>query len=80
MTIAHQLSRRAVLRALAAVLPATLLGPRAFAQPLRGDELPLHTTGLEHIGMVVPDTEKAARFYSRLFNPEMQKEKDAPLR
>jgi catechol 2,3-dioxygenase-like lactoylglutathione lyase family enzyme len=30
--------------------------------------------------MVVPDVEAAARFYSSLFNPDMQKEKDAPLR
>ncbi|HEY0962278.1 MAG TPA: VOC family protein [Pseudomonadales bacterium] len=74
------LSRRSVLGALAAIAPAAMLGTRAIAQPLKGDELPLHTTGLEHIGIVVPDTEKSARFYSRLFNPEMQKEKDAPLR
>ena len=60
--------------------PAAMFGPAAFAQQLNGDELPLHTTGLEHIGMVVPDTVKAARFYSALFNPEMQKEKDDPLR
>jgi catechol 2,3-dioxygenase-like lactoylglutathione lyase family enzyme len=74
------LSRRTVLGAFAAMAPGAMLGTRVAAQPLRGDELPLHTTGLEHIGMVVPDTEKSARFYSRLFNPEMQKEKDAPLR
>lgn len=74
------LSRRRVLGALAAIAPAAMLGTRAIAQPLRGDELPLHTTGLEHIGIVVPDTEKSARFYSRLFNPEMQKEPEAPLR
>lgn len=76
----RNLSRRTVLAALAAITPAAMFGTRAVAQPLRGDELPLHTTGLEHIGIVVPDTEKSARFYSRLFNPEMQKEKDAPLR
>ncbi len=49
-------------------------------EELQGDELPLQTTGLEHIGMVVPDVVPAARFYSSLFNPDMQKEKDAPLR
>jgi catechol 2,3-dioxygenase-like lactoylglutathione lyase family enzyme len=73
-------SRRALLGTLAAVCPAAIFGSRVFAQTLKGDELPLHTTGLEHIGMVVPDTEKSARFYSSVFNPEMQKEKDAPLR
>lgn len=62
------------------MVPAAMFASRTGAQQLRGDELPLHTTGLEHIGIVVPDTEKSARFYSRLFNPEMQKEKDAPLR
>lgn len=77
---ASKLSRRSVLGALAALAPTALFGTRAVAQPLRGDELPLHTTGLEHIGIVVPDTEKSARFYSRLFNPEMQMEKDPPLR
>lgn len=73
-------TRRSVLCALAAIPAAAMLGTRGIAQPLRGDELPLHTTGLEHIGIVVPNTEKSARFYSRLFNPEMQKEKDPPLR
>jgi catechol 2,3-dioxygenase-like lactoylglutathione lyase family enzyme len=80
-----RISRRAVLRtlgSLAAIGPAALaLGSRAFAEDaLKGDELPLNTTGLEHIGMVVPDVEAAARFYSSLCNPDMQKEKDAPLR
>jgi catechol 2,3-dioxygenase-like lactoylglutathione lyase family enzyme len=74
-------SRRAFLGGVAAIGPSLLLGSRAFAdEVLNGDELPLHTTGLEHIGMVVPDVEAAARFYSSLFNPDMQKEKDAPLR
>jgi len=75
------LPRRAVLQGIAALGAALAAGPRAFAaEALAGDELPLVTTGLEHIGMVVPDVEAAARFYSSLFEPEMQKEKDAPLR
>lgn len=74
-------SRRAFLGGVAALGPSLLLGSRALAEEaLNGDELPLRTTGLEHIGMVVPDVEAAARFYSSLFNPDMQKEKDAPLR
>ena len=73
------LSRRAVLGALAAIGPAVMLSVRA-AEELQGNELPLRTTGLEHIGMVVPDVEKAARFYSSVFNPDLQKEKDSPLR
>ena len=75
------LSRRALLSAAATIGPVAILGSRAFAEvQLKGDELPLHTTGLEHFGMVVPDVEAAARFYSSVFNPDMQKEKDAPLR
>src|SRR5688572_2976562 len=76
-----RISRRAVLGGIAAIGPAMMLGTRAFAEEeLKGDELPLRTTGLEHIGMVVPSVEAAARFYSSVFNPDMQKEKDAPLR
>jgi catechol 2,3-dioxygenase-like lactoylglutathione lyase family enzyme len=75
------ISRRALLGSLAAIGPAMALGSRAFAEEtLQGDELPLRTTGLEHIGMVVPSVEAAARFYSSVFNPDMQKEKDPPLR
>ena len=32
--------------------------------------------GLEHIGTVVPDVTRAARFYSSVFNPELHKERD----
>ena len=43
-------------------------------------QLPLKTTGLEHMGTVVPDVEAAGKFYGRLFNPELYKEKEPPLR
>jgi len=77
----QNVSRRAFLGGVAAIGPTLMLSSRAFAEEvLKGDELPLRTTGLEHIGMVVPDVEAAARFYSSLFNPDMQKEKDSPLR
>jgi catechol 2,3-dioxygenase-like lactoylglutathione lyase family enzyme len=79
--MSQSISRRALIGGIAALGPTIMLGPSARAEDaLKGDELPLQTTGLEHIGMVVPDTEAAARFYSSVFNPEMQKEKDAPLR
>src|SRR5215470_13036171 len=45
-----------------------------------GPQLPLRTTGLEHFGMVVPDVEKAGRFYGPIFNPELHKEAMEPLR
>jgi catechol 2,3-dioxygenase-like lactoylglutathione lyase family enzyme len=77
---ANTISRRAVLAAGVALAPVLAPGARALGETLRGDELPLVTTGLEHIGMVVPSVEAAARFYSSLFNPDLQMEKDPPLR
>jgi len=74
------ISRRALLGGVMAMGPALALGSRAMAAEPQGDELPLNTTGLEHLGMVVPDVDAAARFYSSLFNPDLQKEKDLPLR
>ena len=43
-------------------------------------QLPLGATGLEHIGTVVPDVTPAARFFGRVFNPHVFKEKESPLR
>jgi len=75
------ISRRAVLAATLALSPAMMLGRRArAADELKGDELPVITTGFEHIGMVVPDVERATKFYSSVFNPDLQKEQNPPLR
>jgi catechol 2,3-dioxygenase-like lactoylglutathione lyase family enzyme len=53
----------------------------AGASPTQGrSQLPLKTPGLEHMGVVVPDVTAAAKFYGRVFNPEVHKEKDPPLR
>lgn len=80
------LSRRTFLGALsvAAVTPLTPLAAHAqrsapSALP-GGSQLPLRTTGLEHIGAVVPDVAAAGKYYARLFNPELHKEKAPPLR
>ena len=69
------------------LLMAGTMLPLAFSsacvtaqETLRGDELPLQTTGLEHLGMLVPDVTRAAEFYGRLFNPAVHKEADPPLR
>jgi catechol 2,3-dioxygenase-like lactoylglutathione lyase family enzyme len=43
-------------------------------------QLPLKTTGIEHISAVVPDVAAAGAFYGRVFNPLLSKEKDSPLR
>src|SRR5512138_3302000 len=45
-----------------------------------GPQLPLRTTGLEHFGMTVPDVAKAGKFYGAIFNPELHKENNEPLR
>lgn len=71
---------------------AYAVAPRTRAQPAGGAPqreptpaeiaaaLPLDTLGLEHIGTVVPDVTRAARFYSSVFNPVLYKERDEPLR
>jgi catechol 2,3-dioxygenase-like lactoylglutathione lyase family enzyme len=43
-------------------------------------QLPLKTTGLEHIGFTVPDPEKSAQFYGRIFDPQLFQERDPPPR
>jgi catechol 2,3-dioxygenase-like lactoylglutathione lyase family enzyme len=81
------LSRRSVLTGigLAALVPlipgvsrAETTEPASTAPA--ASQLPLKTTGLEHMGTVVPDVTAAAKFYGRLFNPELYKEQDPPLR
>lgn len=55
----------------------------AWAIPVRADEsgpLPLHTTGLEHIGMTVPDQKASADWYGRIFDPQLFQERDPPPR
>ncbi|HVY83083.1 MAG TPA: VOC family protein [Steroidobacteraceae bacterium] len=82
------LSRRQVLGGIgaAALLPwaPELLRAQAASAPASppaaGSQLPLRTTGLEHMGTVVPDVAAAGKFYGRLFNPELYKEKEPPLR
>jgi predicted enzyme related to lactoylglutathione lyase len=49
----------------------------------RGQErsqLPLRTTGLQHLGMQVSDVEAAGQFYGRLLSPSLTKEPEPPLR
>ena len=46
----------------------------------RADNLPLHTTGIEHFGFTVPDPEAAAKFYGRIFDQQLFQEKDPPPR
>src|ERR1700685_3302684 len=46
----------------------------------RADDLPLHTTGIEHFGFTVPDPEATAKFYGRIFDGQLFQEKDPPPR
>lgn len=50
---------------------------RALAQT---SSLPLQTTGLEHLGMTVPDPKASAEFYGRIFDPQLFQERDPPPR
>lgn len=43
-------------------------------------ELPLKNTGLEHFGMTVPDPEATARFYGKIFDPQLFQEREPPPR
>ena len=55
------------------------IGAGAFAQSGAAG-LPLRNTGLEHFGVTVPDSEAAARFYGKIFDTQLFKEKDPPPR
>jgi len=68
-------TRRDALRLAGAAGAALISGPAA-----RAANLPLETTGLEHIGMTVPDQESTARFYGRIFDPQLFQERDPPPR
>jgi catechol 2,3-dioxygenase-like lactoylglutathione lyase family enzyme len=80
------LSRRDLLCAAGLAALAPLVSMRSLGQSAGSEasnsasQLPLKTTGLEHLGTVVPDVAEAGKFYGRLFNPELYKEKDPPLR
>src|ERR1043165_1362211 len=43
-------------------------------------QLPLKTSGLEHIGFTAPDPQKSAAFYGRIFDPQIFQEMSPPLR
>jgi catechol 2,3-dioxygenase-like lactoylglutathione lyase family enzyme len=87
-------SRRAVLATGLCCATAAWLGraPTALAQaasnaalPPPSDAqvaaaLPLDTYGLEHLGTVVPDVTRAAKFFGAVFNPVLYKEREPPLR
>ena len=50
------------------------------ARKTGSEPLPLQTTGLEHIGMTVPDQKASAEWYGRIFDPQLFQERDPPPR
>jgi catechol 2,3-dioxygenase-like lactoylglutathione lyase family enzyme len=65
------LTRREVLAMIAAA-PAGLAA--------QASQLPLTTSGLEHVGFAVPDPRRSAAFYGRIFDPQIFQEMSPPLR
>jgi catechol 2,3-dioxygenase-like lactoylglutathione lyase family enzyme len=70
-------SRREALAMIAAA-PAALTAQGL--QPAQGSQLPLRTSGLEHVGFTVPEPQKSAAFYGRIFDPQIFQEMMPPLR
>src|ERR1700681_1137325 len=66
----------------ALTIAAAFAGSRGLAQTASSTTglLPLQTTGLEHLGMTVPDQKAAAEFYGRIFDPQLFQERDPPPR
>jgi len=79
-------SRRAFCCGLGAALALPIVNPSALAQAPAAQEaagppmLPLRSPGLEHLGLTVPDPEAAAKFYGRIFGPQLFREREAPPR
>ncbi len=71
-------SRREAL-ASAATLAAIWAIP-GLADEIGPGPLPLQTTGLEHVGMTVPDQKASADWYGRIFDPQLFQERDPPPR
>jgi catechol 2,3-dioxygenase-like lactoylglutathione lyase family enzyme len=68
-------TRRRTLQLVGAGAAAWIAGGAA-----QGSELPIKTSGLEHIGMQVPDQKATAEFYGRIFDPQLFQERDPPPR
>jgi catechol 2,3-dioxygenase-like lactoylglutathione lyase family enzyme len=62
------IARRQWLARVTALAAGSLLATRGSAQQKL---LPLHTSGLDHLSITVPDSQKAAAFYGRIFDPQV---------
>ncbi len=74
----NRMSRRDALAAAGGF--AFLLASPGRAEDTAAGPLPLHTTGLEHIGMTVTDQKASAEWYGRIFDPQLFQERDPPPR
>jgi catechol 2,3-dioxygenase-like lactoylglutathione lyase family enzyme len=72
------MNRREALTAAASLACVWAIPGRA--EDTSSGPLPLHTTGLEHIGMTVPDQKASAEWYGRIFDPQLFQERDPPPR
>jgi catechol 2,3-dioxygenase-like lactoylglutathione lyase family enzyme len=67
-----QVSRRKFMCSLSAAAVVPVLGASlGSAQSPVTSVLPLNTPGVDHLDVVVPDVEAAARFYTRVFNTRL---------
>ena len=73
---ALEFSRREALTAAAALVWTVA----ARSEETPSGPLPLHTTGLEHVGLAVPDQKASAEWYGRIFDPQLFQERDPPPR
>src|SRR5262245_42215034 len=62
------------------MIAATAAAAAPAALGAQGSQLPLKTSGLEHVGFTVPDPQKSAAFYGRIFDPQIFQEMMPPLR
>jgi catechol 2,3-dioxygenase-like lactoylglutathione lyase family enzyme len=72
--VSIRLSRREALAMIAAAAAPAVVSAQGASQ------LPLKTSGLEHVGFTVPDPQKSAAFYGRIFDPQIFQEMMPPLR
>ena len=60
------------------MIAAAAAAPAALSA--QASQLPLKTSGLEHVGFTAPDPQKSAAFYGRIFDPQIFQEMMPPLR
>jgi len=77
--VSIRITRREAL-AMFAAAPAALNTRLLSGQAAPGSQLPLRTSGLEHVGFTVPEPQKSAAFYGRIFDPQIFQEMSPPLR